>query len=92
MVRREAVFHTPQDSLGPTADVDLAVDGADVGLDGVRAEVGECGDLGVAPALGDQGEDFCFAVGEAFSATSTMPSAACRPMRTIGWIVVPSGA
>ena len=23
---------------------------------------------------------------------STMPSAACRPMRTIGWIVVPSGA
>ena len=23
---------------------------------------------------------------------SMMPSAACRPIRTIGWIVVPSGA
>jgi hypothetical protein len=51
------VGDAPEDGLGAACDVDLAVDGADVGLDGVGAEVGECGDLGVAAALGDQGED-----------------------------------
>jgi hypothetical protein len=30
MVRSEAVFHTPQDSLGPAADSDLAINRADV--------------------------------------------------------------
>jgi hypothetical protein len=36
VVRREAVLDAPQDSLGPTADFDLAVDRADVRLHGVR--------------------------------------------------------
>ena len=36
MVGCEAVRHTPQDSLGPTADFDLAVDRADVGLHGIK--------------------------------------------------------
>ena len=37
VVRREAVLDAPQDSLGPTADFDLAVDRADVRLHGVRS-------------------------------------------------------
>jgi hypothetical protein len=51
MVRREAVRHTPQDSLGPTADFDLAVDRADVRLHGVRAEICQRRDVGIALAL-----------------------------------------
>ena len=46
-------------------DADLAVGGADVGLDRVQAEERRRGDLGVALALGDQGEDLRLAVGEA---------------------------
>jgi hypothetical protein len=41
MVGSEAVIHSPQDSLGPAADFDLAVDRPDVGLHRVGAEVGE---------------------------------------------------
>ena len=55
MVRREAVLHTPQDSLGPTADSDLPVDRANVRLHGVRAEICQRRDLGVAFALGSTG-------------------------------------
>ena len=51
MVRRESVIHTPQDSLGPTADSDLAVDRADVRLHGIRAEIRQLRDLGIALAL-----------------------------------------
>ncbi|MDT5104318.1 MAG: hypothetical protein QOI25_1831 [Mycobacterium sp.] len=50
MVRREAVLYVPQDSQGPTADVDLVVDRADVGLHGIRAEISQRRDLGIALA------------------------------------------
>jgi hypothetical protein len=50
----ESVGDASEDGLGAAGDVDLAVDGADVGLDGVRAEVGQCGAFRVAAALGDQ--------------------------------------
>jgi hypothetical protein len=53
MVRGEAVVNAPQNRLGATGDVDLAIDRSDVGLYGVRAEVGECCYLSVAFALGD---------------------------------------
>ena len=65
MVRSEAVVHTPQDSLGPAADADLAVDRADVGLHGVGAEIGQRRDLGVALALGDEGQDLRLTIAEA---------------------------
>ena len=41
VVGHEAVLHAPQDGLGATGHIDLAVDRADVGLHGVRAEVGQ---------------------------------------------------
>ena len=55
-------------------DVDLAVDGADVRLHRVRAQVGQRGDVGVALALGDQRQDLRLAVGE--------PRAAARASRS----------
>ena len=57
MIRREAVMDAPEHGLRTTRDVDLAVDRADVGLHGVRAEEGECRHLGIALALSDQGQD-----------------------------------
>src|SRR5687768_8351023 len=51
----EAVTNAPQNRLGAAGDLDLAVDGSDVGLDGVRAEMGQGCHLGVAVALSDQG-------------------------------------
>ena len=57
MVRSEAVLHTPQDSLGPAAESDLAVNRADVRLHSVRAEICQRRDLGIALALGDEGQD-----------------------------------
>ena len=42
----------------------LAVDGADVALDGARAEDQAVGDLGVGEAGGEEAEDFDFAGGQ----------------------------
>ena len=50
-------------------DPHLAVGRADVGLDGVDAEVHQLGQLGVGLALRDEGDDLGLAVGEAFGAT-----------------------
>src|SRR5215203_985846 len=72
----EAVSDSPEDGLGAAVDADLAVAAADVGLDGVGAEVGEPGHVGVAEALGDEGEDLGLAVGQAF--------AAARPVQAVG--------
>ena len=74
VVGGEAVGDAPEDGLGAAAGVDFAVDAADVGLDGVRAEVGQPGDVGVVFALGDEGEDLGFAVGEAFAASGPVLS------------------
>src|SRR3954452_20147078 len=64
MVGAEAVLDTPQHGLGAAGDADLAVRGADVGLDRVRTEVGERGDVVVRFALGDQREDLRLTVAE----------------------------
>ena len=53
----EAVPHAPEHCLGPAGRIDLAVQVANVGLDGVRAEMGQPRDLRVALPLGDQRED-----------------------------------
>ena len=82
VVRSEAVLDAPQDSLGPAADADLAVDRADVGLHGVGAEIGQRRDLGVALALGDESQDLGLAIAEAFaSAGPIQPRGAARPRR-----------
>src|SRR6476620_11664865 len=66
VVSGESVSDAPQDGLGAAGHLDLAVDGADVGLDGVRAKESRGGDLGVAFALGDQREYLGFPVSEPF--------------------------
>src|SRR6476620_9485905 len=66
VVSGESVSDAPQDGLGAARHLDLAVDGADVGLDGVRAKESSGGDLGVAFALGDQREYLGFPVREPF--------------------------
>ena len=71
-------FDAPQHSLGAAADVDLAVDRADVGLHGVGAQVGQAGDLGVALALGDERQDLRFPVAEAFAPAGPVQPAALR--------------
>jgi hypothetical protein len=64
LVGQEPVVHAPENCLGPAVDVDLAVEHADVGLDGVGTEVGQRCDLGVVLALGDEGEDRRLTIGE----------------------------
>ena len=81
VVGGEAVVDAPQHRLGAAADVDLPVDRADVGLHGVGAEEGQGGDLGVALALGDQGEDFGFPVGQALAATRPVQPAGAAGAR-----------
>ena len=66
--RVEPVVDAPQHGVGSAGHADLAVGGADVGLDGVDAEVHHLGDLGVGPALRDEREDLRLAIGEAFGA------------------------
>ena len=61
------MLRTPQVSLGSTADSDLAVDRADVGLDGIRAEICQRGDLGVALALRDERQDLRLSIAEPFA-------------------------
>src|SRR5688500_15874472 len=55
MVGGEAVPNPPQHCLGAASDIDLAVDGSDVGLHRVRADAGQRCQLGVCVALVDQG-------------------------------------
>src|SRR4029453_5155278 len=57
LVRLEAVLDAPQHGLRAPLDAHLAVGGADVGLDGVDAQVAAIGDLLVGEPLGDQGAD-----------------------------------
>lgn len=52
------------DGLGATANIEFAVDVAGVDFDGVGGEKEFVGDLAVGEAVGDEGEDFEFAVGE----------------------------
>src|ERR1700694_1073440 len=86
MVRREAVLHTPQDSLGPTADFDLAVDRADVRLHGIWAEICQRRDLGIAPALRNEGQDFRLSIAEPFASAGPIePNGAARPQRNIAY-------
>ena len=79
VVGGEAVVDAPQHGLGAAGDADLAVDGADVGLDGVGAEEGQRGDVGVALALGDQGEDLGLTVAQALAAAGPV-----EPVRAAG--------
>ena len=81
MVRGETVLHPPEDGLGPAADADLAVDGPDVRLDGIRAQVGQRGHLGVALALGDQRQDLRLAIGQTFAAAGPVEPAALGARR-----------
>ena len=84
MIRREAVVDPPEDGLRPAADIDLAVDRADVGLHGVGAEVGQLGDLGVALALGDKGQDLGLPIAESFASTGPVePDGAARTRRNV---------
>src|SRR5258708_27642593 len=84
MVRREAVVNSPQDSPGPTADSDLAVDRADVRLHGIRAEIGQRRDLGVAPALRNEGQDLRLTIAEPFASAGPIePDGTARPRRSI---------
>jgi hypothetical protein len=86
MVRCEAMLHTPQDSLGPTADVDLAVDGADVRLHGVRAEVCQRRDPGIALALRNEGQDLRLSVAEPFASAGPIePNGAAGPRGDIAY-------
>src|SRR4051794_12365356 len=64
VVGAEAVLDPPQHRLGATADANLAVGRTDVGLDGVRAEVGQASDLTVRFALRDEREDLRLAVAQ----------------------------
>ena len=80
VVGQEPVVHAPQHGLGAAVDVDLAVERADVGLDGVGAQVGQGGDLGVALALGDQRQDLRLAVGEALSPAGPLQAAPVRDL------------
>jgi hypothetical protein len=62
----EAMFDAPQHGLGAALDADLAVNGANVGLDRVLAQVRQRRHLEVASALGDQRQDLGLPVGEPF--------------------------
>jgi hypothetical protein len=84
MVGGEAVRDAPQHCLGTAADVDLAVDRADVGLDRVRAQERQPCDIRVALSLGDQGEDLRFAVGQTLAAAGPVQTGrAARPARRL---------
>src|SRR5689334_2052764 len=74
VVRLEAVLDTPQDSLGAAADVDLAVDRADVGLHGVRAEICQRRYFRVALALRDERQNLGLAIAEPFAAAGPIQS------------------
>src|SRR6478735_3336993 len=75
-VGQEPVVHAPENCLGPAVDVDLAVEPADVGLDGVGTEVGQGCDFGVVLTLGDEGEDLRLTIAEPFAASG--------PVTTLG--------
>src|SRR5690606_17884606 len=60
----EAGFAGYHDRLGAVGDVELHEDVRDVVADRLLAEVQRPGDLRVAAALGDQGEDLAFPVGQ----------------------------
>ena len=78
------MLHTPQDSLGPAADSDLAVNRADVRLHSVRAQICQRRDLGIALALGDEGQDLRLSIAEPFASTGPIESnGAARPRRNI---------
>jgi hypothetical protein len=81
VVGGEAACDTPENGLGAAGDVDPAVDGADVGLDGIGAEIGQSGDVGVVFALGDQRQDLRLSITEPFTSAGpikpTAPRARC---------------
>src|SRR5687768_8777256 len=80
----EAVADPPQNRLGAAGDIDLAVDGSDVGLHRVRAEMGQGCHLGVAVALGDLRQNLGFPVGKSLaSSRPVQPIDAAGPK---GWI------
>ena len=80
VVRREGVLDAPQDSLGPTADFDLAVDRPDVRLHGVGAEICQRRDLGIALALRNEGQDLRLSIAEPFASAGPIESnGAARP-------------
>src|SRR5947209_6886997 len=70
---------SPQHGPGAAVDIELAVDRADVGLDGIRAQVGQPRHVGIALALGDQRENLRLALAESLAATGPVlsGSAAC---------------
>ena len=81
VVGSEAVVYPPEDGLGSAADVDFAVDRPDVGLHGVGAEVGQPRHVGVALALGDEGEDLGFSVAETFASPGPIKADRAAPAR-----------
>ncbi len=80
MVGREAVRDAPEHGLGAAGHVDLLVNAPDIRLHSVGAEVGERGDVSVALALGDEGEDLGLEVGESF-----VPPGPVKAPRESGW-------
>ena len=84
MVRREAVLDAPQDSLGPTADFDLAVDRADVGgrRSGLRYVSAATSAL-LLPSR-NEGQDLRLSVAEPFASPGPIESnGAARPRRNV---------
>ena len=60
--------------MSATADFDLAVDRADVGLYGVRAQICLRCDLGIALALRDEGQDLRLSIAEPFAPAGPIES------------------
>ena len=74
------MLHTPQDGLGPAANSDLlAVIGADVRLHRIRAEICQRRDLGIASALGDEGQNLRLTIAEALASAGPIKSYGAAP-------------
>ncbi len=63
--RQEAQFFAALDGLGAAGGSELVEGAGTVGLDGIFGDEKLGGDLAIAEAAGDQGEDFEFASGDA---------------------------
>lgn len=85
MVGREAVLHTPQDSLGSAADSNLAVNRPDAGLHSIRTEICKPRDVGIALALGDEGQDFRLSIAEALASPGPIEGAMDSPTEVAAW-------
>ena len=92
MIGCEAVVDAPQNRLGTAGNADLAIDRPDVGLHGIRAEVGQRCHLSVALTLGDQRQDLRFAVSESLASPWPIQSADAACPETVGSLITISPA